>query len=92
MDLLGGKWKLLILFQLHEASRRPSELRRLIPDISEKMLLQELKDLCMNQLAQRIDYDEQPPRVEYRITEKGRLAIPVVEEMARFSNGYLSQS
>lgn len=88
LELLGGKWKLLILFQLNERSLRPSELRKRIPDISEKMLIQELKTLVDSQLVERINYGEVPPRVEYSITDKGKNAMPVIREMKNFAHKY----
>jgi DNA-binding HxlR family transcriptional regulator len=90
LELLGGKWKLLILFQLHGRAMRLSELKSSIPDISEKMLIQELKIMADNRLVERTNFGEVPPRVEYALTEKGRLALPLVEEMKRFADGYLS--
>jgi len=86
--MLGGKWRLLILVQLAQAELRPSALRRLIPDISEKMLAQELRHLVDSQLVERQDFGEIPPRVVYRITPRGRLALPVVEAMAQFAQAY----
>ena len=89
MDLLGGKWKLLILFQLRDGALRTSELKRCIPDISEKMLIQELKTLVIQQLVERHDFQEQPKRVEYRLTEKGKAALPLIEGMKQFAASYL---
>jgi DNA-binding HxlR family transcriptional regulator len=88
IDLLGGKWKLLILFQLAGGALRLSVLKRQIPDISEKMLIQELKLLQDSQLVARNNFGEVPPRVEYELTEKGRQALPLIEAMARFANAY----
>jgi DNA-binding HxlR family transcriptional regulator len=53
LELLGGKWKLLIVFQLAAKAQRLSELKRMLPDISEKMLIQELKNLCDSKLVIR---------------------------------------
>jgi len=88
LEMLGGKWRLLILLQLSNQSLRPSELLRLIPDISEKMLLQELKNLMDNELIARIDYEVLPPRVEYCITDKGKLTLPLIDEMKKFAEAY----
>lgn len=89
-ELLGGKWKLLIIFQLADGALRFSELKRRIPDISEKMLIQELKILATNHLVDRHNYGEVPPRVEYQLTPKGQLALPLIEAMYQFSKAYLS--
>jgi DNA-binding HxlR family transcriptional regulator len=65
LELLGGKWKLIILQQLMDHDElRLTELKTLIPDISEKMLIQELKVLCLSGLASRKNYGEVPPRVD----------------------------
>lgn len=84
----GGKWKLLILFQLVEKPQRLSELKKRIPDISEKMLIQELKTMVESGLAVRKNFGEVPPRVEYSLTEMGRAALPLIEEMRNFALFY----
>lgn len=88
LELLGGKWKLLIIHQLRNEPLRLSTLRQLIPDISEKMLIQELKVLVDSGLVKRTNYGEVPPRVDYALTEKGQIALPLIKEMARFSESY----
>lgn len=89
LELLGGKWKLIILQQLlsHDEIRL-SELRRLIPDISEKMLIQELKVLVTNHLVVRRNYGEVPPRVGYRISEQGQEVKELIGAMVRFARSY----
>jgi len=87
-DLVGGKWKLLILFQLTHEPLRPSELKRLIPDISEKMLIQELKALTDSNLVSRNNFGEIPPRVEYELTEIGHKVMPLINEMRSFARNY----
>ena len=88
IELVGGKWKLLILFQLSNRPFRLSELKRQIPDISEKMLIQELKTLIDSDLVKRINFGEVPPRVEYEITEIGLKALPLISEMRNFASAY----
>lgn len=88
LELVGGKWKLLILFQLSNRPLRLSELKRQIPDVSEKMLIQELKTLIDSNLAIRINFGEVPPRVEYQITEIGLKALPLIIEMRNFAFAY----
>jgi DNA-binding HxlR family transcriptional regulator len=88
LELVGGKWKLLILVQLAGKTARLSELKRQIPDISEKMLIQELKILGDSGLVKRINFGEVPPRVEYELTEKGALAMPLIEAMKNFAVDY----
>jgi DNA-binding HxlR family transcriptional regulator len=87
-ELIGGKWKLLILFQLAQKALRLSELKRIIPDISEKMLIQELKTLTDNNLVTRKNFGEVPPRVEYELTAIGQKILPLITEMRNFAIEY----
>ena len=88
LELVGGKWKLLILFQLFKGPLRLNELKKSIPDISEKMLIQELKTLVDSELVSRKNFGEVPPRVEYALTEKGKAAMPLIEAMREFALSY----
>ncbi|MEU0123099.1 helix-turn-helix domain-containing protein [Streptomyces albidoflavus] len=72
-DVLSGKWKALILWELHtHGVRRFAELRRGVPGVSEKMLTQHLREMEEDGLVHREVYAEVPPRVEYSLTEYGR--------------------
>lgn len=71
LQVIGGKWKLLILWALRDAPRRFGDLRRQIGGISEKMLIQHLKELEADGVVTRKDYKEVPPRVEYALTSFG---------------------
>ncbi|WP_225732151.1 MULTISPECIES: helix-turn-helix domain-containing protein [unclassified Nocardia] len=72
MDVVGGKWKSLILWELERNGvRRFGELRRGLPGVSEKMLIQQLRELEEDGIVDREVYREVPPRVEYRLTELG---------------------
>jgi DNA-binding HxlR family transcriptional regulator len=71
LDVVGGKWKVLILWPLRLAPRRFGELRRQVPGISEKMLIQHLKEMELDGIVTRTDYKEVPPRVEYALTPFG---------------------
>ncbi|HEY4045602.1 MAG TPA: helix-turn-helix domain-containing protein [Acidobacteriaceae bacterium] len=81
LAVIGGKWKMLILYHVCHGTRRFGELRRLLPGISEKMLIQDLRQMQASNLLVRKDYQELPPRVEYSITpfgrELGRSLIPL---------------
>ena len=88
LELVGGKWKLLILFQLADKPLRLSELKRQIPDISEKMLIQELKNLTDSRLVERKNFGEVPPRVEYELKKIGHKIIPLIKEMKKFADEY----
>jgi DNA-binding HxlR family transcriptional regulator len=72
MDVVAGKWKSLILWELHNhGTRRFGELRRGLPGVSEKMLIQHLREMEADELIHRQVYREVPPRVEYTLTEHG---------------------
>jgi DNA-binding HxlR family transcriptional regulator len=89
LELIGGKWKLLIVFQIADKSVRLSELKRQIPDISEKMLIQELKKLVDNNLVLRLNFGEVPPKVTYTLTENGKKIIPLIDEIGKFGLDYM---
>lgn len=91
LELVGGKWKLLILFQLANKPLRLSELKKKIPDISEKMLIQELKILVDSKLVERKNFGEVPPRVEYALQPIGYKILPLISEMKNFASEYEKQ-
>jgi DNA-binding HxlR family transcriptional regulator len=71
MDLIGGKWKVLILWALHQRPHRFGELRRELPGVTEKVLTGQLRELELDGIVHREAYDEVPPRVEYSLTPLG---------------------
>lgn len=78
LDLIGGKWKPVILLHIVEATRRFNELRRLMPNITQRMLTHQLRELEADGLVHREAYPEVPPKVEYSLTERGETLIPVL--------------
>jgi len=84
LALLGGKWSLIILYQINNRIIRYGELKRSIPGISEKMLTQELNNLVKNELVNKKAYAEIPPKVEYTLTQKGLNTLPIVQKLAEF--------
>jgi DNA-binding HxlR family transcriptional regulator len=78
VDVVGGRWRPVLLAHLKEGVHRYGELRRLTPDISEKMLTQRLRELVADGLVTRADLGTNPPHVEYRLTEEGRSLAPVL--------------
>lgn len=84
LSLLGGKWTLLILYQINDRVIRYGELKRCIPGISEKVLIQKLNHLVEHKLVSKKSYPEIPPKVEYRLTEMGLKTLPVIENLAVF--------
>lgn len=84
IHIIGGKWRLRIVSEISLEKRRFGELKRLIPDISEKMLIQELKTLCEYEILNRHAYPEVPPRVEYTLTDLGKEILPIIKQMSIF--------
>jgi DNA-binding HxlR family transcriptional regulator len=82
MAFIGGKWKSIVLWYLRKDTRRFSELNRLIPGITEKMLSLQLRELEKDGLLVRTVYAEVPPRVEYALSDEGRTLLPLLEELA----------
>jgi DNA-binding HxlR family transcriptional regulator len=79
LKVLGGKWKLLILWNLKDETKRFSELKRLIPNITEKMLNQQLKELEKDEIVNRTVRSKVPLQVDYSFTEYGKTLIPSIE-------------
>ncbi|MCO4316372.1 helix-turn-helix transcriptional regulator [Phyllobacterium sp. 21LDTY02-6] len=89
LRMITGRWKLPILFRLFaEPSMRTSEFMREIPGISQKMLTQHLRELEHDGLVTRRDFGEQPPRVEYSLSNAGRGLMPVLMSMREFSRDH----
>lgn len=83
---LEGRWKLVILFHLFGGQvQRFSELERLIPDISQKMLAQQLRQLEADGIVQRTVYPQVPPKVEYRMTEWGQDLCPILDALLKWA-------
>ena len=72
LRVISGKWKPLILFFLRDGPKRYGELKRLVQNVSDKVLIQQLKDLEADRVLMRNDYKEVPPRVDYALTPLGR--------------------
>lgn len=81
MDFIGGKWKASLLFALLEERRRFGELQKLFPKMTQRTLTRQLRDLETDGLIGREVFAEVPPRVEYRLLEKGRALQPALQVM-----------
>ena len=86
LRILEGRWKLVILFQLFDDNvLRFSELERAIPSISQKMLIQQLRQLERDGVVRRIVYHQVPPKVEYGLTDWGQALCPALDEMLKWA-------
>ena len=81
LAIVCGKWRLLILLNLRQKVRRYSEIRRLLPEVSEKVLIQELKALVSLGVLEKQSYNEVPPRVEYKLSESGLAVLPMLAQI-----------
>ena len=91
LKVLGGKWKILILWHLKDEVRRFSELKRLMPEITEKMLIQQLRELERDGIVSRNVYSEVPLKVEYSFTEYGRSLKPVLQVLCHWGENHLKR-
>lgn len=88
-NLIAGKWKLPILWQLSQGTKRFNELQRLMPNISQAILAHQLRELERDGLVHREVYREIPPKVEYSLTEIGQSFMPVVTVICNWGKDYL---
>ena len=89
LDIFGGKWSARILCVLHDRGTiRYSVLRRELYDITDAVLSGALKELIANEMIERIQYNEIPPRVEYRLSPRGESAIPILQQICQWSGLY----
>lgn len=90
LDIIGGKWKSIILFRVLEETRRFNELRRMLPNITQRTLTNQLRELERDGLLQRSVYAEVPPKVEYSITDFGRTLEPVLVALKEWAETHMS--
>jgi len=92
LEVIGGKWKSLILWHLSFKTLRFSQLQRRLNSITQKMLTQQLRELERDGLVHRQVYAEVPPRVEYSLTELGTTVVPILEQMCQWGKDFLEQT
>lgn len=90
IEAIGGKWKGPILYHL-ETTKRFNELHRLLPNVTQRMLTKQLRELERDGIVQRTVYAEVPPRVEYNLTDFGRTLEPVMRELEKWGTQYLQK-
>ncbi|OEH91967.1 winged helix-turn-helix transcriptional regulator [Bacillus solimangrovi] len=92
LSIVSGKWKVVILWHLGvEGAHRFSELQRLFPKISHKVLTNQLRELIEDGIVQREVFPETPPKVEYSMTESGMTLLPIVEMMYEWGKKRIEQ-
>jgi DNA-binding HxlR family transcriptional regulator len=92
MDLIGGKWKPIIIWHLGtKGTQRFNEIRKLLPQITQKMLTQQLRELEADNLVVRKVYPQVPPKVEYSLTELGETLMPILSMMCTWGGEYYKQ-
>ncbi|MDX2270555.1 MAG: helix-turn-helix domain-containing protein [Cyanobacteriota bacterium] len=91
LKVLGGKWKLLILWHLKDSAKRYSELKRLIPEITEKMMIQQLRELEQDGIISRRMLSDMPPKVEYAFTAYGITLIPIFKPLCEWGQEHLKR-
>lgn len=91
LSVIGGKWKLPILWFLRDSKRRYSELQRLIVPITPKMLAQQLRELEHDGIVERKVYPVVPPKVEYSLTAYGRTLQPLLKVLGEWGSKHLKR-
>jgi DNA-binding HxlR family transcriptional regulator len=90
-DIIGGKWKAVILYYLSKGPKRFNELRRLLPEVTQRMLTLQLRELEQDGIVHREIYKEVPPKVEYSLTEFGASLGPIIVQMLDWGEHYMEQ-
>lgn len=91
LSLIGGKYKPIILYHLIDQKLRFSELQRIMPQATQKMLTQQLRELEADGLVHREVFPVVPPKTEYSLTEYGKTLVPVLKEMCEWGREHLSE-
>lgn len=89
LSIIGGKWKMLIMWHLgKEGTKRFNELKGLIPGITQRMLVSQLRELEDDQIVHREVYPVVPPKVEYSLTKEGLSLLPILDAMYAWGKNY----
>jgi DNA-binding HxlR family transcriptional regulator len=88
LDVIGGKWKPVIARYLMLETRRFGELRKLMPDVTQKMLTQQLRELERDNIVQRKVFRQVPPKVEYSLTPYGKTLRPILRALCKWGDNH----
>lgn len=91
IEAIGGKWKGIILYHLSSDTKRFNELRRLMPNVTQRMLTKQLRELEQDTIVKRHVYPQVPPKVEYSLTEFGQTLLPILGSLEKWGEQYLEQ-
>lgn len=91
VEVIGGKWKGVILYHLLGGTKRFNELLRLMPGVTQRMLTRQLRELEADMIVDRMVYAEVPPKVEYSLTDFGTTLVPVLEVLHGWGATYLER-
>lgn len=91
LEVIGGKWKPVILFHLTFGKKRNGELMQLMPAVTQKVLTQQLKELVEDGIVLRISYNQVPPRVEYELTDYGWGLKEILHLMCRWGDTHIEK-
>ncbi|WP_079912836.1 helix-turn-helix domain-containing protein [Paenibacillus sp. 32352] len=91
IDVISGKWKTLILCHLTYGPKRTSELKRLIPDITQKVLTQQLKELHEDGVIDKTIYNQIPPKVIYELSKLGETLKTIIDHMCDWGEKYIQE-
>ncbi len=91
LEIIGGKWKLVILYNLFEGTKRFGELRRAMPNVTQRMLTRQLRELEEDGLVRRKVYTQVPPKVEYSLTDTGESLESIVRQIDEWGDWYLGR-
>ena len=91
LEIIGGKWKLVILRNLFDGTKRFGELKRAMPNVTQRMLTRQLRELEEDGLVRRKVYTQVPPKVEYSLTETGESLESIVRQIDEWGDWYLGR-
>ena len=89
IDVIGGKWKPLIIWALRDGTLRFSQIENVMPDITQKMLTKQLRELEQDGLVARKVYAQVPPKVEYSLTESGLSLMPIMDMLCSWGSEHM---